>query len=69
MQVDQNHILVIGADSAGTCVAIPTASHLRNKVLIVERFGYPRVRSAKMLDTFFQKIFNDNPHRIFALMS
>jgi hypothetical protein len=57
------------ADSSSTCVATPTASHSRYKVLIVERFGFPGGRSTKMLDTFFQKIFIDNPHRIFAFMS
>jgi hypothetical protein len=46
-------VLVVGAGSAGCCAAIAAARMGKNKVLLVERYGFPGGTSTQVLTTFY----------------
>jgi hypothetical protein len=49
----ETDVLVLGAGSAGCCAALAARRSGVEKVLLVERYGFPGGTSTQMLDTFY----------------
>lgn len=49
----ETDILVVGAGSAGCCAALAARGQGRQRVILLERYGFPGGTSTQMLDTFY----------------